>query len=149
MRRNDGRVGRHDQECTPGNSLDVAAETENETRDKIYDARGIGLVQVLEVDDDRDFLAIVLTDGGGIAKVPRSHYRDLDTVTHGKLATRGFIVAANLADVPVDVPFIVDEGIIVTLDETAPIPGVALHYADLRRYEPVHGRQSDETAVND
>jgi hypothetical protein len=28
-----GRVGRHDQECTPRKSLDVAAETENETRD--------------------------------------------------------------------------------------------------------------------
>ena len=80
-------------------SLDVAAETENETRDKIYDARGIRIVHVLQVDDYRNFLAIVLTDGDGIPKVSRAHYCDLDTVTHGKLATRGFIVVLNLTDV--------------------------------------------------
>jgi hypothetical protein len=35
------------------------------------------------------------------------------------------------------------------LDETEPSPGVALHYADLRRYEPIHGRPSGETMVDD
>jgi hypothetical protein len=39
----------------------------------------------------------------------------LDTVTRGKLATRGFI-----------------SGVITMLDQTEPITGVALHYADLR-----------------
>jgi hypothetical protein len=35
------------------------------------------------------------------------------------------------------------------LDETEPITGVASHYADLRRYEPIHGRHpSGETAAN-
>jgi hypothetical protein len=103
-----GGVGRHDQECAPRNSLDVAAETENETRDKIYDARRIHIVHVLEVDDYRDFLAIVLTDGGGIPKVPRTYYCDLDAVTHGKLAARGFIVTLNLTDVLGKIPVLVD-----------------------------------------
>ena len=108
MRGQNGGVGRHDQECAPRNSLDVAAETENETRDKIYDARGIHIVHVLEVDDHRDFLAIVLTDSGGIPKVPRTHYGDLDAVTHGKLAARGFIVTLNLTDVLRKIPVLVD-----------------------------------------
>ena len=108
MRGNNGRVGRHDQECTPRNSLEVAAETENEAGDKIYDAGGIRLVHVLQVDDYRNFLAIVLTDGGGIPKVSRTHYCDLDTVTHGKLATRGFIVVLDLAEVLGSVPVVVD-----------------------------------------
>ena len=58
-------------------SLDVAAETENETRDKVYDARGNRVVHVLQVDDYRNFLAKILTHGGGILKVPRTHYCDL------------------------------------------------------------------------
>ena len=78
----DGRVGGHDQECAPGKFLDVTAETENETGDEIDDAGGIRVVHVLEVDDYRNVLAKVLADGGGIAKVPRTHYRDLDAVTH-------------------------------------------------------------------
>jgi len=103
-----GRAGRHDQECTPRKSLDVAAATENETRDKIYDARGTRIVHVLQVDDYRNFLAIVLTDGGGIPKASRTHYCDSDTVTHSKLATRGFIVALNLTDVLGSIPVLVD-----------------------------------------
>jgi hypothetical protein len=108
MRGKNGSVGRHDQECTPRNSLDVAAETENETRDKIYDARGIYIVHVLEVDDYRNLLAIVLTHGGGIPEVSRTHYRDLDTVTRGKLAIRGFIVALSLIDIRGKIPVPVD-----------------------------------------
>jgi hypothetical protein len=103
-----GRAGRHDQECTSRNSLDVAAETENETRDKIYDARGVRIIHVLQVNDYRDFLAIVLTDGGGIPKVSRTHYCDLDVVAHVKLATRGFIVVLNLTDVLGSITLIVD-----------------------------------------
>jgi hypothetical protein len=94
-----GRASRHDQECTPRKSLDVATATENETRDKIYDARGTRIVHVFQVDDHRNFLAIVIADGDGIPKISRPHYCDLNTVTHGKLATRGFIVVLNLADV--------------------------------------------------
>jgi hypothetical protein len=103
-----GRAGRHNQECTPRKPLDVAAETENETRDKIYDARGIRIIHVLQVDDYRNILAIVLTNGGGIPKVPRTHYCDLNAVTHGKLATRGFIVVLNLTGVLVSIPVVVD-----------------------------------------
>jgi hypothetical protein len=93
-----GRVGRYDQECTPRKSLDVAAETENEAGDKIYDACGLRIIHVLQVDDYRNFLAIVFTHGGGIPKVSRTHYCDLDIVTHGELATRGFIVVLILTD---------------------------------------------------
>jgi hypothetical protein len=139
------RVGRHDQECTPRRSLHVAAETENETRDKIYDARGKRMVHVLQVDDYRNSPTIVLTDGGGIPKVSRTHYCDLDTVTHGRLATRGFIVVMNLTEVLGSVPVLVDHGVIIMLDETELSTGVALHHADLRRYEPIHGRPSGET----
>jgi hypothetical protein len=103
-----GRVGRHDQECTPRKSLDVAAETENETRDKIYDARGLRMVHVLQVDDYRNFLAIVLANGGGIPEVSRTHYCDLDIVTHGKLVTRGFIVVLKLTDIFGSIPILVD-----------------------------------------
>ena len=142
-----GRVARHDQECTPRNSLDVAAEAENETRDKIYDACGIRMVQVLQVDNYRNFLAIVLADGGGIPKVSRTHYCDLDAVAHGKLAARGFIV--DLADVLGGVRVHVGWGVIIMPDETGPITGVALHYAHLRRDEPIHGRPSGETRVDD
>jgi hypothetical protein len=81
----DGRVGRHDQECTPRNSLEFAAETENETRDKIDHARGIRVVHFLQVDEYRNFPEIVLTDGGGIPKVSQTYYCDLGTVAHGKL----------------------------------------------------------------
>jgi hypothetical protein len=144
-----GRAGRHDQECTSRKSLHVAGETENETGDSIYDARGKRMVHVLQVDDYRNFLAIVLTDGGGIPKASRTHYCDLDTVTHGKLATRGFIVVLNLTDVLGSIPVLVDQGVIIMLDETEPITGVASHHADLRRYEPIHGRPSGETSVDD
>jgi hypothetical protein len=58
----------------------------------------------------------------------------LDTVTHGKLATRGFIVVLNLTDVLGSIPALVDQGVIIMLDETEPSTGVASHYADLRRY---------------
>jgi hypothetical protein len=142
-----GRVGRHDQECTPGRSLHVPAETENETGDKIYDARGKRTVHVLQVDDYRNSLAIVLTDGGGIPEVSRTHYCDLDAVTHGRLATRGFFVILNPSDVLGGVPVLVGHGVIIGLDETEPGTGIALHHAGLRRYEPIHGRQSGETAV--
>jgi hypothetical protein len=141
-----GRVGRHDQECTPRRSLHVAAEAENETRDKIYDARGKRMVHVLQVDDYRNSLTIVLTDSGGIPKVSGTHYCDLDTVTHGRLATRGFIVVLNLTDVLGSVPVLVDRGVMM-LDETEPSTGAALHHADLRRYEPIHGRRSRETML--
>jgi hypothetical protein len=144
-----GRAGRHDQECTPRKSLDVAAATENETRDKIYDARGTRIVHVLQVDDYRNFLAKVLTDGGGIPKVSRTHYRDLDSVAHGKLVTREFIVVLNLADVLGGIPVLIYQGVIIMLDETEPSTGVASHHADLRRYEPIHGRPSGETTVDD
>jgi hypothetical protein len=103
-----GRIGRNDQECTPGKLLDVAAETENETGDKIYDAGGIRMVHVFQVDDYRNFLAIVLADGSGILKVSRTHYCDFDTVTHSKLATQGLIVALNLTDVLGSIPVLVD-----------------------------------------
>jgi hypothetical protein len=83
MTGNNCRAGRHDQECAPRKALDVAAETEDETRDKIYDARGLRIVHVFQVDDYRNVLAIVLTDGGGIPKVSRTHYCDLYAVTHG------------------------------------------------------------------
>jgi hypothetical protein len=150
----DGGVGGHDQECTPGNSLDVAAEAENETRDKIYDARGFRVAHVFQVDDYRNFLAKVLADGGGIPEVSRAHYCDLDTVTRGELATRGFIVVLSAADVLGCVLVPVDQGVIIMLDETEPSTGVALHYAGLRRYEPVQGRRQarprlmPETAAN-
>ena len=74
-------------------------ETENETRDKVYDARGARIIHIFQVDDHRNFLAIIIAYGDGIPKVPRPHYCDLNTVAHGKLATRGFIVVLNLADV--------------------------------------------------
>jgi hypothetical protein len=96
---NNGPAGRNDQEYAPGNSLEVATETDNETRDKIYHARGIRLVHVLQVDDYRNFLATVLADGGGIPKASEAHYYGFDTVTHGKLANRRFIVVLNLTDV--------------------------------------------------
>jgi len=144
-----GRAARHDQECTPRRSLHVAAETENETRDKIYDARGKRMVHVLQVDDYRNSLTIVLTDGGGIPEVSRTHYCDLDTVTQGRLATRGFIVVLDLSDVLGSVPALVDRGVIIMLDETEPSTGFTSHHADLRRYEPIHGRPSGETMVDD
>jgi len=144
-----GRAGRDDQECTPRKSLDVAAAAENETRDKIYDARGPRIVHVLQVDDYRNFLAKVLTDGGGIPKVSRTHYCDLNTVTHGKLVTRDFIVVLNLAEVLGGIPILIDRGVIIMLDETEPSTGVASHHADLRRYKPIHGRPSGETTVDD
>jgi hypothetical protein len=148
----DGRVGGHDQECTPRNSLKVPAETENETRDKIYDARGVYLFHVLQVDYNRDFLAVVLTHGGGVPKVTRTHDSNMDAVTHGKLAVRGFVVILNLAEalgsVPV-VPVVVGRGVIIMLGETEPITGIALHYADLHRYEPIRGRPSGEFSVDD
>jgi len=37
----------------------------------------------------------------------RTHYRDLDTVTHGKLVTREFIVVLNLADVLGGIPILI------------------------------------------
>ena len=148
----DGRVGGHDQECTPRNSLKVAAETENETRDKIYDARGVYLFHVLQVDYNRDFLAVVLAHGGGVSKVSRTHDCNMDAVTRGKLAARDFVVILNLAEalgsVPV-VPVVVGGGVIVMLGETEPITGIALHYADLHRYEPIRGRPSGEFSVDD
>jgi hypothetical protein len=143
-----GRVGRHDQECTPGNSLDVAAEAENETRDKIYDARGKRSVQVLQVNDYRNFLAKVLADGGDIPKVSRTHYCNLDTVTHAKLATWGFIFILNLTGVLEGIPVLVDKDVIIMPGKTEPITVIALHYADLRQYEPVHGHPSGETMVD-
>jgi hypothetical protein len=147
----DGRIGGHDQECTPGNSLKVAAETENETRDKIYDARGVYLFHVLQVDYNRDFLAVVLAHGGGVSKVSRTHDCNMDAVTRGKLAARDFVVILNLAEalgsVPV-VPVVVGWGVIVMLGETEPITGIALHYADLHRYEPIRGRPSGEIMVD-
>jgi hypothetical protein len=94
----DGRIGGHDQECTPRNSLKVAAETENETRDKVYDARGVYLFHVLQVDYYRDFLAVVLPHGGGVSKVPRTHDCNMDAVTRGKLAAREFVVILNFAE---------------------------------------------------
>jgi hypothetical protein len=126
-----GRVSRHDQECTPRNPLDVAAETENEARDKIYDARGLRMGHVFQVDDYRYLLAVVITDGGGIPEVSQTHYRDLSAVAHGKLATRDFTVAMNLAEI------------------LGSIPGVALHCAGLRRYEPVYGCPSGQTVADD
>jgi hypothetical protein len=72
----------------------------------------------------------------------------LDTATRGKLATRGFIVDPNLTGVPVNITVLVDWGVTM-LNETEPITGVALHSADLRRYEPIHGRPSDQTMVGD
>jgi hypothetical protein len=146
---NDGRVGRHDQECPPGNLLQVTAKTENETGDKVYNARGIGLLHVLQVDDDRDFLAIVITDGGGIPEVPRPHDRNVDTVTRVGLGTRDLIVAETLIEVLGKIPVLVGRGAIIKAAETEPITGAALHYADLRRYEPILGRRSGETTVGD
>jgi hypothetical protein len=149
MRGKNGRADRHDQERTPRKSLDVAAETENEARDKIYDARRIRIVHVLQVDDYRNSLAIVLADGGAIPKVSRTHYCDLDTITHGKLATRGFIVVLNLTEVIESILVPVDQGVIIMLGKTEPITGVASHYTDLRRFEPIHGRPSGETMADD
>jgi hypothetical protein len=120
MRGKNGRVGGHDQECTPRRSLHVAAETENETRDKIYDARGERMVHVLQVNDYRNSLTVVLTDGGGIPKVSRTHHCDLDTVAHGSPATRGFTVAPTLTVVLGRVPVLADHGVIIMLDETEP-----------------------------
>src|SRR6201986_4072383 len=108
MRGKNGRFRGHDQKCTPGKFLNVAAETKNEARDKINDARGNRVVHVLQVDDHRNFLAKVLTNGGGILKVSRTHYRDLKRVIHSKLATRGFIVVINLTDVLGHVTVVVD-----------------------------------------
>jgi hypothetical protein len=94
-----GRAGRHDQEYASGRPLHVAAETENEARDKIYDTRGKGMVHVFQVDDYRNSLAIILTNGDGTLKIPRTHYCDLDTAAHGRLATGGFIAVPDPADV--------------------------------------------------
>jgi hypothetical protein len=138
---NNGPAGRHDQEYTPRNSLKVAAETDNETRDKIYHARGIRLIHVLQVDDYWDFLATVLTDGGGIPKASETHYYGFDTVTHSKLATRGFIVVLNLTDVLGRIPVLFDLSVIIILGEAEPITSIALHHTGLRRYEPIHGRR--------
>jgi hypothetical protein len=135
MAGNHRRVARDDQECAPGNSLDVAAEAEHEPRDKVHDAPGFRVFHVLEVDDDRNSLAKVIPDGGGILKVPGTHYGDLDAVTHGELAVRGFIVVRDL------------QGIVIVLDPTQPSAGVALHSANLRRNEP-HGRPSGGTTVD-
>jgi hypothetical protein len=146
---NDGRAGRHDQECPPGNLLQVAAETENEAGDKIYDARGIRLLHVLQVDDDRNLLAIVITDGGGIPEVPRAHYRNVNAITRGELATRVLIVVLVLTEVLGKVPVLVGWGAIIIGGETEPITGAAWHYADLRRYEPILGRRLGETTVDD
>ena len=122
-----GRTAGHDQERTPGKLLDVAGQAENEAGNEIDDAPGILVVHVLQVDDYRNVLAKVITHGGGIAKVPRAHYRDLDTATHGKPAIRVFIVALNL------------NRVIIALDETEPITVVASHHAALRQYERVQG----------
>jgi hypothetical protein len=73
----------------------------------------------------------------------------LDTVTHGKLVTREFIVVLNLADVLDGIPVLIYQGVIIMLDETEPSTGVASHHADLRHYEPIHGRPSGETTVHD
>src|ERR1700743_542082 len=108
MRGKNGRFRGRDQECTPGKFLNIAAETKNEARDKIYDARGTRVVHVLQVDDYRNFLAKVLTNGGGILKVSRTHYCDLETVTHSELATWNFLVVLNLPDVLGRVPVAVD-----------------------------------------
>ena len=94
-------------------------------------------------------MAKVLTEGDGIPKVSRTHYCDLDTVTHGDLATRGFIVVLNLAKVLGSVTVVVDQAFIIMLDVTEPSTGVALHDAGLRRFEPIHGRQSGATVVDD
>jgi hypothetical protein len=148
----DGRIGGHDQECTPRNSLKVAAETENETRDKVYDARGVYLFHVLQVYYYRDFLAVVLTHGGGVSKVSRTHDCNMDAVTHGKLAAREFVVIGHLAEALGSVPVVtvvVGSGAIIMLGETEPITGIALHYADLHRYEPIRGRPSGEITVED
>jgi hypothetical protein len=144
-----GRVGRHDQERPPGNLLQVAAETQNETGDKVDDARGIRLLHVLQVDDDRDLLAIVITDGGGIPEIPRAHYRNVDTAPRGELATWDLIVVHALAEVLGKIPVVVGWGAIIKAGETEPITGAALHYADLRRYGPIIGRRSGETTVDD
>jgi hypothetical protein len=146
---NDGRVGGHDQECPPGNLLQVAAETENETGDKVDDARGIRLLHVLQVDDDRNLLAVVIADGGGIPKDPRAHNRDMDAVGGGVLGTRDLLVVQALIEVLGKVPVLVGRGAIIKRGETEPITGAALHYADLRRYGPILGRRSGETTVDD
>jgi hypothetical protein len=135
----DGRAGGDDQEGTARRALHVAAEAEDETRDKVYDARGERVVYVLQVDDYRNSLAVVLADGGGIPEVSRTHYCDLDAATHGGPVTRGFIVVLNLAEVPEGIPVLVDHGVIIMLDEAEPGTGVALHHADLRRCEPIVG----------
>lgn len=142
MRGDHRRAARHDQECAPGNSLDVAAETENESRDEIYDAPGFRIPHVLQVDDYRDFLAEVLADGGGILKVPWTHYGDLDSVAERKLTARGLIVVLGLTEAIGSIPVVV-----FLLDATEPSAGVAWHYAYLRRYELIHGRPSGETAA--
>jgi hypothetical protein len=148
MCRKKSRAARNDQECTPGNSLDIAAETENESRDKIYDAPGLRIVHVLQVDDYRNFLAIVLTDGGGIPEVSRTYYRDLDIVAHGMLATPGLIIVMDPTQILGSIPVVVDQGTVTMLDATEPSAGVALHYANLRRYEPIHDRPSGKIMVD-
>lgn len=137
MRGEHRRAFWHDQEGTPGNALDVAAETENETGDKVDDAPGFRVSHVLEVDDHGDFLAKVIADGCGVLEVPRTHYCDLGTVTRGQVAVQVFI-AVDLAEIL---------GTVVMLDATEPSAGVAWHYANLRQYEPIHGRPSGETLV--
>jgi hypothetical protein len=69
MRGKNGRVGRHNQECTSRWSFHVAAETEDETRDKIYNARGERMVHVLQIDDYRNSMTIILANGDGILKI--------------------------------------------------------------------------------
>jgi hypothetical protein len=93
------------------------------------------MFQVLQVDDYRDSVTVIFTNGDSVLKISRTHYRDLDTVAHAELATRGVFV-----DVLGSVPALVDDGVIVMLDGTEPITGVAWHYADLRRYEPIQSR---------
>jgi hypothetical protein len=45
------------------------------------------------------------------------------------------------------VPVLIGSGVIIMLDGTEPITGVAWHYAGLRRYEPIQGRPSGEILV--
>ena len=85
-------------------------------------------------------VAVVLADGGGVPEVPRCALsRSGGRLPAAVLVTRGFIVVLDSLPSSATYPSS-STWASVMLDEAEPSAGVALHYADLRRYELVHPR---------
>jgi hypothetical protein len=73
----------------------------------------------------------------------------VNTVIGRKLVARRFVVIRSLAEALGSVPGVVGQNVVIMLGETEPVTGIALHYADLRRYEPIRGRPSGEIIDDD